>query len=215
MPRGDQVKELYEDISADRYSRRISHFNLTKRKSIERSNIATGDSVIVFCCGTGLDLPYVQKMIGPSGVITGLDFSLNMLDEAQRLVDAKGWKNVELVEQDILDLDGRYDSRFDVAICTLGLSIIPNYELAYRKIFASVRGGGQVIVGDMKLAQGFKSIFNPLTVSLAKRFGGSFAGHENIHDIRDLMRRDMDGIIEEELMLGSYIYLIGTKRVES
>ncbi len=215
MLKGDQVKGLYEDSRAGRYNRRISHFNLTKRKSIERSKLSAGDSVIVFCCGTGLDFPYVQKEVGLTGKITGLDFSPNMIKEAERLVESEGWNNVELVEQDILDLDGRYDSRFDAAVCTLGLSIIPEYEKAYRKLNASVRVGGQIIIGDMKLATGFKSIFNPLTVSLAKRFGGSVAGHENILKIRELMRHDLDDVIEEDLMLGSYIYLIGTKSAQS
>ena len=212
MLNSDEVKGLYEDRRAGQYNRRIGHFNLTKRRSIERSKMSAGDSVIVFCCGTGLDFPYIQKKVGPTGKITGLDFSPNMLIAAERLVESEGWSNVELVEQDVQDLDERYDSRFDSAVCTLGLSIVPDYEQAYRKVCASVRVGGQVIIGDMKLAQGFKSIFNPLTVTLAKKFGGSFEGHDNVLKLSELMRQDLDDVIEEELMLGSYIILIGTKR---
>ena len=211
MTESDRVKRLYDGKRVTGYNRRISHFNTTKKRSINRSKLKSGDEVIVFCCGTGLDFSYVQKKIGPTGRITGLDFSANMLDEARRLVDRKGWLNVELVELDILQMDSRYESSFDVAICTLGLSIIPDYELAYRIICSSVREGGQIIIGDMKLARGFKAIFNPLTVALAKGFGGTSAGHENILKLRDLMRQELKNTVEEELMLGSYLYIIGEK----
>lgn len=53
----------------------MSHFNIAKKKSTNRSTLKSGDKVIVFCCGTGLD------------------FSKNMLEEAKKLIDKKEWKN--------------------------------------------------------------------------------------------------------------------------
>ncbi len=211
MIKSDNVKNIYENKHVSKYNRSISHLNIAKKKTINRSNLKSGDNVIVFCCGTGLDFPHIQEKIGQIGKITGLDFSKNMLEEAKKLIDKKGWKNIELVEQDILKMDSKYDSFFDAAICTLGLSIIPNYKLAYKNIYSSVKKGGQIIIGDMKLGEGFKAIFNPLTVHIAKGFGGTFEGHKNTLELKNIMKVELKNIIEKEFMLGSYFYIIGEK----
>jgi demethylmenaquinone methyltransferase/2-methoxy-6-polyprenyl-1,4-benzoquinol methylase len=97
MIKSDKVKNIYENKRVSKYNRSISHLNIAKKKTINRSNLKSGDKVIVFCCGTGLDFPHIQEKIGPTGKITGLDFSKNMLEEAKKLIDKKEWKNIELV----------------------------------------------------------------------------------------------------------------------
>ena len=48
-------------------------------------------------CGTGLCLPLLQRKVGPSGTIVGIDASAQMLEVAGARVAEHGWDNVRLL----------------------------------------------------------------------------------------------------------------------
>jgi len=93
----------------------------------------------------------------------------------------------------------------------LGLSIIPEYKTAYYSLVSKVKEGGEIIIGDMQLASDGYALFNPFTISLAKRFGGSFEGHQNSLEICDIMKNELKKVNKREFFLKSYYYCIGTK----
>jgi hypothetical protein len=49
-------------------------------------------------------------------------------------------------------------------VCTLGISIIPDFKAAYYNLARNVKIGREIIIGDMQLATGWKSKLNPLTI---------------------------------------------------
>jgi len=208
-----QIKKIYESKVARKYDKSMSHFFAGfKKKAFENSSITKGDSVLVFCCGTGLDLPHILDKIGPSGSILGVDFSLEMLKKAEAKIKKYQWENVELVQADVTKYEPSSDVKADVGVCTLGMSIIPDYEKAYQNLLSGVKNGGEIIIGDMQLASGWKERFNPFTIFLAKRFGGTEQGHRNSLKLISMMYQDLQNVKKHEFFMGAYYYCLGNKK---
>lgn len=207
------ARQIYSGRLVETYDRSVSHFfERMKKLTIEASSLSRGDRVVVFCCGTGLDFPYLLAKIGDEGNIVGVDFSAEMLEKALDKARNHDWKNVELVEADVTQLHGRFEREFDAGVCTLGMSIIPDYRAAYRNLCGCVKKRGEVIIGDMQLASGWRAVLNPLTVALSRRFGGTHEGHRNSRELYELMKADLDDVTKREFFSRSYFYCIGRVR---
>jgi hypothetical protein len=50
--------------------------------------------------------------------------------------------------------------------------------VAYDNLLSNVKGDGQIIIGDMQLASGWRALFNPVTLLISRRYGGTREGHE-------------------------------------
>ncbi len=208
----NKVKEIYSGKVARFYDLPISHmFSKYKEKVFNVSSLKRGDRVMVYCCGTGLDFPEIEKKIGKEGHITGVDFSPEMLEKAKQRIKKHGWHNVELFEADVTAFEMDNEDLFDVGICTLGLSIIPEYKAAYYSLVSKVKKGGEIIIGDMQLASDWYARFNPFTIFLAKRFGGSYEGHQHSLEICDIMKNELKEVTRREFFLRSYYYCVGKK----
>lgn len=206
----DKIREIYSGKVVKYYDLPISHmFRKYKQKAFRASSLKSGDRVMVFCCGTGLDFAEILKKIGNSGRITGVDFSAEMLQVAGKRIEKQGWDNIELIHADVSDHLPIQEKQYDAGVCTLGLSIIPDYINAYENLIANIKNGGEIIIGDMQLASKGFARFNPLTVYLAKRFGGSVAGHRNSLAIVERMKKELNDVRKAEFFLGSYFYCIG------
>lgn len=131
--------------------------------------------VLDIACGTGLNFSYLQRRVGPAGSITAIDVSAKMLDQARRRVRTAGWSNVRLVEADAVDLrPGSLGAgtKFDAAICTYGLSLMPNWRKALASMIELTRAGGRVAVVDMQKPHKRAAVWAPLA-QLACLLGGS------------------------------------------
>ncbi len=169
------IKEIYAGKVAKNYDLPMSHFfGRFKKSAFNSSSLKSGDRVLVFCCGTGLDFPYILKKIGNDGKIVGVDFSSEMLSKAKGKIRKNKWGNIELIEADITGFRDKLDKNFDVGVCTLGMSIIPEYKSAYYNLISYVKKQGEIIIGDMQLASGWCACLNPLIVFLSKKYGGTY-----------------------------------------
>ena len=81
------IEEIYAGKVARKYDLPISHFfGEYKKSAFNDSSLKSGDSVLVFCCGTGLDFPHILRKIGKEGKIVGIDFSSEMLNQAKEKI---------------------------------------------------------------------------------------------------------------------------------
>jgi len=207
-----KIQEIYASKMVSRYDSAMSHFFKNfKKKAFMDSNLKEDDRVLVFCCGTGLDFPPILKKIGSQGKIIGVDFSLHMLAIAEKKIKTYKWENIELIQADVTQFENRLDPKANAGVCTLGLSIIPDFKTAYHNLLSNVQSGGEIIIGDMQLASGWHARLNPVTIFLAKRFGGSFEGHQNSLELQLLMAEDLKDLKKRELFFKSYYYCIGEK----
>ena len=205
-----KIEAIYAGKVARKYDYSMPPFFLKwKRKAFEDSSLKKGDRVLVFCCGTGLDFPFILNIIGQEGKIIGVDFSVEMLKKAKEKIQKNKWGNIELIEADITRLTAQFEEKFDVGVCTLRMSIIPDFRSAYKNLLVNVKEEGEIIIGDMQLASGRMALFNPVTIFLAKKFGGTPEGHQNSLELQSMMKRDLSQVKMREFFFGSYYYFIG------
>ncbi len=209
----EKIKTIYAGRVAKKYDFSMPPFFARwKKKAFNESSLKKGDRVLVFCCGTGLDFPYILKRIGVDGQIIGVDFSSEMLKKAREKIIKNKWKNITLIKADVTKFKYKSNHKFDVGVCTLGLSIIPKYNLAYHTLLSHVKNKGEIIIGDMQLASGFLAHLNFFTIFLAKKFGGSYEGHKNSLRIYTMMKKDLTNIRKKEFFFNAYYYCIGRKK---
>ena len=154
----------YDHVAPKVYDLLQRHMIPLKKSAVNTMGLKRGDRVIVFCCGTGQEFPFIQERIGPEGEILGVDWSDGMLEQAHRRIADNGWANVKLVKADVTALPESVveTASYDAGICTLGLSIISEPEKAFQALKNAVRAGGRILIGDVCSFSGLKSILNPL-----------------------------------------------------
>lgn len=118
-----------------------------RQETMRLADLQPGDKVLDFACGTGSNFPYIMERIGPTGKLVGVDYSSDMLQEAQKSVDAHGWQNVELIQSDAATMQP--GTGFDIVICTLGLVVIPRYEQAMQQAWDALKAGGKYVIADL------------------------------------------------------------------
>jgi ubiquinone/menaquinone biosynthesis C-methylase UbiE len=96
------------------YRKKAKHYDITSRlypvpgypqraqrlRAVQALGLRAGGSVVDLACGTGLNFPLIQEMIGPGGRIVGVDLTDAMLARAQDRIETNGWSNISLVQAD-------------------------------------------------------------------------------------------------------------------
>ena len=143
----------YDHVAPKVYDLLQRHMIPLKKSAVNTMGLKRGDRVIVFCCGTGQEFPFIQERIGPEGKILGVDRLDGMLEQAHRRIADNGWANVKLVKADVTALPESVveTASYDAGICTLGLSIISEPEKAFQALKNAVRAGGRILIGDVCL----------------------------------------------------------------
>lgn len=166
----------------DLFSAEQPVYRAGRRAGIEVLPLRAGDQVLDVGCGTGLNFALLQQAVGPTGTIVGVDASSRMLDQARRRVRRRGWDNVILLEADAAgtvpaEIGARTAAeggreRSDAALATYALSIIPDWETAWRNMLGLCVPGAALGVVDMQEPTGAWTVLTPLA-RLACRLGGS------------------------------------------
>ncbi|MFQ5813472.1 MAG: class I SAM-dependent methyltransferase [Anaerolineae bacterium] len=161
-----------------------------RAETIRALSLQPGQSVLDVACGTGSNFPLIQERIGPTGTLVGVDYTPAMLDQAQARIQRHGWKNVQLVRSDAAQLAlGR---QFDAALCTLAMSVIPDWQGALQHMLAHVRPGGRIVIADAKhSSRWYARSFNLIADLLAWGVAG------------DISRRPWEELVG---MVDDYVY---------
>ena len=100
-------------------------------------------------CGTGLNFELLHEKIGPTGRLIGVDLTDAMLEVTHRRVVDKGWRNVELVQNDALDYD--YPAAVNGIISTFALSLIPECDLVIQRAAQALALGGRITLLELQM----------------------------------------------------------------
>ena len=158
-----------------------------RTRAIELLDLRPGARVLDLACGTGVNFGLIEQRIGPSGSLVGVDLTPAMLGRARARTASRGWRNVRLYESDAPGLTAQRleelgalepGERFDAALCTLALSVIPDWERAWAAMLAVVRPGGRVAVMDAgrpatRGARGKSFAARPIAAALERLFAAS------------------------------------------
>lgn len=149
---------------------------------IEALAPSTGQQVLDIGCGTGLNFALLQDRIGPSGTIVGIDRSKEMLHQARRRADRRGWKNVVLIQADMVLADpcglteriqqNGGSAVSDAAFATYSLSLMDNWQQAWATTTSLLGPTSRAGVVDMQEPEGPGRWLTPLA-RLACALGGS------------------------------------------
>jgi ubiquinone/menaquinone biosynthesis C-methylase UbiE len=170
-----------------------------RAKAVDRLELRPGGHVLEIGCGTGRNLPYLSKAVGPHGRVYGVDLSPGMLARASALRDRNRWRNVELIEGDAAQY--RAPAPLDGVMFGLSYNTIPHHLLVLREAWAQLRPGGRLVIMDAKLPPGLGGqLVLPFSLWLMKH---TMLGNPLIKPWEDLAR--IAGSIEmEQFMFGSW-----------
>ena len=119
-----------------------------RRETIGSLHLQRGQTVLEIGCGTGRNFQLILERIGIGGKLVGVDYTFAMLERARERVERRGWKNVELIQGDASRLHLGY--KFDAALCTLAIGVIPDPDGALERMVAHVKPGGRLAIGDAR-----------------------------------------------------------------
>ncbi len=136
------------DFSLGLYSLAGFRLERYRRLTMEALGLTSGDTVVDLACGTGLNFSYLQKAVGETGRIIGVDMTEAMLDRARQRVAQHRWENVELIQLDV----AQYPFPQEVAtiVSTYAITLLPEYDDVIRRGPRALRPGGRLAVLDFK-----------------------------------------------------------------
>ena len=101
-------------------------------------------------CGAGMDTLIAAQMIGPTGSVTGIDMTPDMVAKARRSVAEMRLENVTIVEGGAEQLPFA-DASFDVVISNGVIDLIPDKDAVFSEIMRVLRPGGRVQLADVTI----------------------------------------------------------------
>ena len=109
-----------------------------------------GEDVLDVGSGAGMDTLVAAQMVGPSGSVTGIDMTPEMVAKARGSVAEMGLGNVTIVEgsAEHLPFD---DASFDVVISNGVIDLIPDKDAVFSEITRVLRPGGRIQLADVTI----------------------------------------------------------------
>ena len=145
------------------YRRKAKHYDVTSRlfpvpgypergqrlSAIRALDLRPGDRVVDIACGTGLNFPLIEEVIGPTGRIIGVDLTDAMLAQAECRAAGNGWRNVSLVQADAAAF--AFPTQVDAILCTYALSQVPECAAVIAHGAVALSDHRRWVVLDLKL----------------------------------------------------------------
>ena len=143
----DYQSELTAHIPKDAFD-----YNYGCGSPVLKSAIREGEHVVDLGSGVGIDCFVASKIVGPSGRVTGIDMTDEMLARANtyrtQVADTLGFGNVEFRHGQIesIPLD---DNSVDVVLSNCVINLSPDKPQVFRDMKRVLKSGGRVVISDI------------------------------------------------------------------
>jgi arsenite methyltransferase len=107
-----------------------------------------GETVIDLGSGSGMDTLIAAGLVGPTGRVVGVDFTIEQLTKARRVAEGTGVNHVEFREGRIERLPAD-DESFDCVISNGVINLSPNKQRVFAEIARVLRPGGRLASADI------------------------------------------------------------------
>ncbi|MGX6442573.1 demethylmenaquinone methyltransferase [Neobacillus sp. K501] len=159
-----RVHKVFEKIS-DNYDKMNSVISFQqhlkwRKDTMKRMNVQKGSKALDVCCGTADWTIALAEAVGPSGEVTGLDFSQNMLNVGIEKVKNLGLKHVTLTHGNAMELPFP-DNSFDYVTIGFGLRNVPDYLQVLKEMRRVLKPGGVAVCLETSQPTliGYKQLF--------------------------------------------------------
>lgn len=151
-----------------------------RRKAVQTVKAVPGSKILDVCCGSGKFSIELAKAVSPGGSVTGLDFSENMLAEAEKNIQKAEAIRIELIQGDAMKLPFP-DEIFDGATVGWGLRNLPDIRQGIKEMARVVKPGSMVVSLDMAKPEMpvFKNIYWLYFKTVIPLLGKIWAGKKN------------------------------------
>jgi len=111
-----------------------------------RATVSEGDRVLDLGCGTGVVTRRAAKIAGPTGRVTGLDFSPAMLAVAREIRNDPPTAEIVWIEGSADELPFP-DASFDLVTAQQMLQFVPDRAAMLREVHRVLIAGGRIAIG--------------------------------------------------------------------
>lgn len=127
-----------------------------------------GERVLDVGCGAGPTTRQAAGLVGPSGAVTGLDVSAEMLDAAASIAPADGAAPIAWVVADAVTWSPP-EAAFDVVLSRFGVMFFADPPAAFANLAAATRPGGRLVMAVWATRDESDLFAVPLHAALAAR----------------------------------------------
>ena len=111
-------------------------------KALAKLNLKADSNVLDVGCGCGATTLEIAKKVS-NGIVTGLDISIPMLDQAKSQSSIQGISNVDFRVFDV-QVDQLDNEEYDNVYSRFGVMFFENPYEAFKNIYASLKNGGKM-----------------------------------------------------------------------
>jgi arsenite methyltransferase len=115
-------------------------------------SLGAGERVLDVGSGAGTDSLVAAQMVGPTGSVTGIDMTPEMLEKSRAAAAQMGLGNVTFMEADAERLPFE-EASFDVVISNGVIDLIPDKSAVFSEIFRVLVPGGRIQVADVTIQE--------------------------------------------------------------
>ena len=188
------------------YDLELRPFEPIRRRAIAWLGLVPGDTVLDVGCGTGMSFELLQRRVGPTGRIVGIEQSPEMIERARERVRRHGWTNVTLVNAPVEDAKVR--ARADAALFHFTHDIL-RQPRALANVLRRLKPGAAVVAAGLQWARPWAVPTN-LAVLVAALH--SVTSLEGLHRPWDQLAGFLDDLQLERSLLGGVFIARGTRR---
>ena len=210
------------------YRKKAKHYDITSRlypapgypqraqrlRAVQALGLRAGDSVIDIACGTGLNFPLIEEVIGPGGRIIGVDLTDAMLARAQDRAEKNGWGNISLVQADAAAFG--FPTGVDAILSTYALTQVPECAEVIAHGAAALSGGGRWVVLDLKVPDNTPGWLARSGTAIVRHFAAidEWIMRRPWETIRAAMQEELADLSWTELFFGTAFLAAGSAALE-
>ena len=129
---------------------RTTENSIYRKKAIGLLGLNNNSIILDAACGTGYNFKIIERYLGKTGKLVGIDISSESLKFAKGLALKNNWNNIELLNMGITDYEPKF--LYDAVLCTYAKEIIPNFESAIDMTYNLLQPNGIFSMIGMKLS---------------------------------------------------------------